>query len=78
MRVKLLPLEGEAEPFDPADPAPFTAIAGSQLVEVAGGVARVRTQRGVEMTAYPGWFAVRPDGSADGEVVFASPECVEA
>lgn len=72
MRVATRPLEGDAEAFDPENPEPFIALAGDRLIAVEGGTARVREEDGHEMTVYPGWLAIRPDGSGDGEALFTS------
>jgi hypothetical protein len=70
-------IEGDAAAWDPENPGPFAEKAGSQLIRTEGGTAIVRTKDGPEMPVYPGWLAVRPDGSADGEARFTTPENAE-
>ncbi|HMH94020.1 MAG TPA: hypothetical protein VK586_23440 [Streptosporangiaceae bacterium] len=72
MRVTTIPLEGEAEAFDPENPGPFIRLAGDRLIRIAGGTALVREEDGHEMTVYRGWLVIRPDGSGDGEALFTS------
>jgi hypothetical protein len=72
MRVSTRPLEGDAEAWDPDSPGPFADLAGSQLVSVAGTTAVVRDQDGHEMTVWPGYLVIRPDGAGDGEAFFTS------
>ncbi len=74
MRVSTRPLEGAAEAWDPADPGPFQALAGSQFAGREGDTALIRTQGGCVMHAHPGWLVIRADGSGDGEALFTSPE----
>jgi hypothetical protein len=69
-------LEGEFTPFDPADPGPFAAAAGTRLIRVNGdGTATIRSADpdGNEDTVHPGWLAFRPDGSGEGGAVFVAP-----
>jgi hypothetical protein len=76
MRIQTRPLEADAEAWDPANPGPFIALAGSQFVAADGDTALIRTQGGCVMHAHPGWVVIRVDGSADGEARFAAPENV--
>lgn len=73
MRVQTIPVSGEAAVFDPADPGKFAELAGDQFVRLDGDTAVIRTLAGNEMTAYPGWLAVRLDG-AGGKVWFCSAD----
>jgi hypothetical protein len=57
-----VPITGEAEPLDPADPQPFADALGTQFVAVDGGTVLYRNMEGHVCRAYPGWIAVRPDG----------------
>lgn len=69
-------LEGEFTPWDPSDPAPFTAAAGSRLLRVNGdGTAVIRSAdaAGTEDTIHPGWLVFRPDGSGEDGAVFVAP-----
>jgi hypothetical protein len=72
IRVTTLPIEGDAEPFDPENPGPFAAMAGTQLVRLEGDAAVVHDEEGREHVIYPGGLAIRPDGSGDGEVLFTT------
>jgi hypothetical protein len=79
MRVATRELQGDAEAWDPGNPAPFLALAGSRVIRVEGETAVVTSNgapEGTEMTVYPGWLAVRADGSGDGEALFATPESI--
>jgi len=72
VRVKTRPLEGDAAVWDPADPEPFTALAGAQFLGSEGDTALIRTRGGCVMHAHPGWLAIRLDGGED--VQFSSAE----
>jgi len=73
MRIATRPLKATAEPWDPADPEAFIALAKGQFVGLGeDGRAIVRSRTGCVMHAHPGWLAVRLDG--DGAVFFMSPE----
>jgi hypothetical protein len=74
MRARVIPGEGPAAVFDPADPAEFARLAGPRLVGVRDGTAVVRTAGGDEVTAYPGWVVIVPEG---GGPVFCTPEQAE-
>jgi hypothetical protein len=74
MRARTVPAEGPAAVFDPADPDPFAARAGAQLVEVTGDRAVVRTAGGDEVTVHRGWVVIVPDGE---KPVFCTPEQAE-
>ena len=70
-RVKSRELPGEKTAWDPQDPGPFAAVAGSQFVRADGDCAVVRTGSGDEMTVPPGWLAIGLDA---GGVLFSSPD----
>lgn len=72
MRVATRPMDGTAEAWDPANPEPFRALAGSQFLGADGDTAKVRTRGGRVEHAGPGWLVIRPDGC--GEVILAAPE----
>lgn len=76
MRVQARPLAGDAEAWDPENPGPFQALAGTQFTGTDGDLALVRMRNGCVMHAHPGWLVIRPDGSGDGEAVFTVPENV--
>ncbi len=76
MRLTTKPVSADAAPWDPADPGPFTALAGSQFLGADGDLAVIRTAGGCVMHVHPGWLAARPDGSADGEALFLAPDNV--
>jgi hypothetical protein len=81
MRGKTNLLEGELEVWDPANPGPFTALAGTRLLRVIGdGTAVIRSADpdGTEDTVYPGWLVFRADGSGDDGAVFTAPYNVSA
>lgn len=73
-RARMLPAEGPAAVFDPADPGPFAALAGERLVAVTGEAAVVRTQGGDLLTVRQGWVVIVPDGEGP---VFCTPEQAE-
>ena len=77
MRVETRPLAGDAEAWDPENPGPFEALAGSRFIRTEGETAIVTSRGapdGTEMPVYPGWLVIRADGSTDGEALFATPE----
>lgn len=79
MRGKTNLLEGELTVWDPADPGPFTAAAGTRLTAVNGdGTAVIRSAdpQGTEDVIYPGWLVFRADGSGDDDAVFLAPDNV--
>jgi hypothetical protein len=76
MRLAARPVTASAEPWDPADPGPFRALAGSQFLRADGDRAVVRTQSGREMSIDPGWLVILPDGGGDGDAAFAEPRNV--
>jgi hypothetical protein len=78
MRGSTNQLEGEFTVFDPADPQPFIAAAGTRLLRVEDGKAVVRNGDGTESYAYPGWLAFRPDGSGPDSAVFTTPDLVSS
>jgi hypothetical protein len=76
MRGSTNHLEGEFTAWDPSDPAPFTAAAGTRLLRVnEDGTVTVRSADpgGTEDTVHPGWLAFRADGSGQDGAVFVAP-----
>jgi len=73
VRLTTNPLTADAEAWDPANPAPFTRLAGSQYLGTDGDTALYRSREGREGRAWPGWLVIRPDGSGDGEALFTDP-----
>ena len=72
-------LEGEFTEFDPADPAPFLAAAGTRVTAVnEDGTVTIRSSdpEGTPETVHPGWLVFRPDGSGPGGGIFTSPDNV--
>jgi hypothetical protein len=74
MRVATRPLQGDAAAWDPENPGPFEALAGSMFEGRDGDLALVRTKSGCVMHVHPGWLVIRPDGSEDGKAIFMVPE----
>lgn len=77
MRVATIPMEAEAEAWDPGDPEPFKRLAGTRYLRTEGEKAIVMTTcapDGAETAVYPGWLAVRADGSGDGQALFVTPD----
>jgi hypothetical protein len=74
MRLTTRPLQAAAAAWDPADPEPFKALAGSQFAGTDGDLAVIRTQGGCTMHVHPGWLAFRIDGSDSAS--FMTPEHV--
>lgn len=74
VRLTTRPLEADAEPWDPSDPEPFKALAGSQFIGTDGDLAVFRGRDGCVGHAHPGWLAVRIDGAGDGEAIFMTPD----
>lgn len=70
MRVATIPMEGDAEFWDPADPGPFLRLAGTRYLRAEGEVAVILNGDGREDYVYPGWAVIRPDGSGAGEAIF--------
>lgn len=69
-------LEGELTPWNPADPGPFLAAAGTRVARVNGdGTVTIRSADpdGTEDTVYPGWLVFRADGSGEDMAVFTAP-----
>lgn len=76
MRGSTNQLEGEFTVWNPADPGPFIAAAGTRLVRVnEDGTVTIRSadDGGTEDTVHPGWLAFRPDGSGQDGAVFVAP-----
>lgn len=69
-------LEGEFKVWDPANPEPFTALAGPRLIRVEGEIAVIRNDDRSETRVYPGWLVFRADGSAEDGAVFLAPGLV--
>jgi hypothetical protein len=74
MRVATRPIEGDAAAWDPENPGPFEALAGSMFAGQDGDLGLVRTKGGCTMHIHPGWLVIRPDGTGDGEAIFTVPE----
>jgi hypothetical protein len=75
MRVtkNLVPAGGEAEAFDPAEPARFAALAGERLLRLEGDTAVILNDDGSETVVYPGWVMVLPDGAGPRGAQFHAP-----
>ncbi|HLK79231.1 MAG TPA: hypothetical protein VKU77_37005 [Streptosporangiaceae bacterium] len=71
MRVRTRALTGEAEVWDPADPAPFATLAGDQFLGQVHCMAVVRDVDGDVLHASPGWLVIRIDGP-ERRVAFTS------
>jgi cell wall assembly regulator SMI1 len=65
-------LEGEFEAWDPANPEPFTRLAGARL-HVDGDTAVISNGDGTETVVHPGWLAFKADGWGEDAVVFMTP-----
>jgi hypothetical protein len=75
--VETVPLRAKAAYWDPADPEPFLALAGTRYLRTEGETAVVTSNgapEGTEMTVYPGWAVIRAAGSGDGQALFVTPE----
>lgn len=62
MRITTNPVGGDAEPWDPAAPSPFTSLAGSRFEGTQGENALFRTWDGDLMAVLPGWLVIRLEG----------------
>jgi hypothetical protein len=72
MRVATIPMEADAEVWDPAHPEAFLRLAGTRYLRTEGDVAVVLNDDGREDSVWPGWSVIRPDGSGDGEAIFTA------
>lgn len=76
MRGTTNPLEGEFEPWVPANPDAFTRLAGTRFLRVDGDNAIVLNDDGSETVVHPGWLVFRADGSREDGAVFMAPGLV--
>jgi len=75
MRARVRAAEGPAATWDPADQGEFRRLAGPQFVGTDGDLAMVRTEGGCVQHVHPGWFVIRPAGSA--AALFCTPKRAE-
>jgi len=78
MRGATNQIEGEFTAWDPADPRPFIAAAGTRFIRAEGDRAVVWNENGTEADVYPGWLAFRPDGSGPDGAIFTPAKNVSA
>jgi hypothetical protein len=74
LRAETVPLNGNAWRWDPSAPAKFVKLAGRRFLRQQGDTAIVTAGDGSEVTVYPGWLVILPDGAEDGDAHFAAPK----
>lgn len=69
MHLTTISADAEAEPWDPANPGPFTVLLGGQFLAVDGDRAVYRDQDGAVGHARPGWIGYRLAGETGAHVM---------
>jgi len=75
VRIATIPVEAEAEPWDPQDQEPFKALTGPQFlgVDEDGVTALVRAPGGCVQHVHPGWLAFKVTGAPGAGVRLLNP-----